>query len=404
MKIISLEAENYKRLKAIEITPDGNTVVIAGRNAQGKTSVLDAIWAALGGREGNKASKPIREGAETAKVRVDLGDIVVTRTWKGDTSTVKVESGEGAVYKSPQALLDSFIGKLSFDPLEFTRMSAREQREALLELVDLDVDLGELDSKRAALFDKRTAVGRDGKALGEEPKLDGDLPSEEVSAASIIALIREAQELDRSNAGQISTLVGIDDDVISTTSQIQRFQESLKSLQKAQAEQRAIVEALPVPADVTELESSLSEVETTNYAIRQNNAARERVATIKEQRTAYETLTDEIAAMDRTKADALAKAKFPVDGLGFDDSGVSYQDVPFDQASSAEQIRVSLGMAIALNPKLRVIRILDGSLLDDDNMKMISAAAAEHDFQVWIERVGDNGSVGIVIEDGEVIE
>ena len=80
MKIISLEAENYKRLKAIEITPDGNTVVIAGRNAQGKTSVLDAIWAALGGREGNKASKPIREGAETAKVRVDLGDIVVTRT------------------------------------------------------------------------------------------------------------------------------------------------------------------------------------------------------------------------------------------------------------------------------------------------------------------------------------
>jgi len=106
--------------------------------------------------------------------------------------------------------------------------------------------------------------------------------------------------------------------------------------------------------------------------------------------------------LDKTKAAALAKAKFPVDGLGFDDSGVTYQNVPFDQASSAEQIRVSLGMAIALNPKLRVIRILDGSLLDDDNLKMISDAAAEHDFQVWIERVGDNGSVGIVIEDGQV--
>jgi len=307
------------------------------------------------------------------------------------------------VYKSPQALLDSFIGKLSFDPLEFTRMSAREQREALLELVDIDVDLGELDSKRAALFDKRTAVGRDGKALGEEPKIDGDLPSEEVSAASIIALIREAQEQERANAGHISTLVSLDDDVASATSEIQRLQESLKSLSKAQAEQKALVEALKAPADVTELESSLSEVETTNYAIRQNNTAIERITTIVEHRAAYEKLTADIAAMDKSKADALAKAKFPVDGLGFDDSGVSYQDVPFDQASSAEQIRVSLGMAIALNPKLRVIRILDGSLLDDDNMKMISAAAAEHDFQVWIERVGDNGSVGIVIEDGEVL-
>ena len=49
MKIVSLEAENYKRLKAVEITPDGNMVVIGGRNAQGKSSVLDAIWAALGG-------------------------------------------------------------------------------------------------------------------------------------------------------------------------------------------------------------------------------------------------------------------------------------------------------------------------------------------------------------------
>ncbi|NGZ99664.1 hypothetical protein G5V59_02720 [Nocardioides sp. W3-2-3] len=51
------------------------------------------------------------------------------------------------------------------------------------------------------------------------------------------------------------------------------------------------------------------------------------------------------------KADALAKATFPVDGLGFDDDGVTYQGVPFAQASSAEQIRVSLAMAMSLNPQ-----------------------------------------------------
>ena len=35
-------------------------------------------------------------------------------------------------------------------------------------------------------------------------------------------------------------------------------------------------------------------------------------------------------------------------------------------------------------------------------MMQIEAMAAEQDFQVWIERVDENGSVGVVIEDGEV--
>lgn len=49
MKIVQLTAENVKRLTAVSIAPDGNLVQITGRNGQGKTSVLDAIWWALAG-------------------------------------------------------------------------------------------------------------------------------------------------------------------------------------------------------------------------------------------------------------------------------------------------------------------------------------------------------------------
>lgn len=42
MKIISLIAENVKRLVAVEIKPDGNMVVISGKNGAGKTSAADA--------------------------------------------------------------------------------------------------------------------------------------------------------------------------------------------------------------------------------------------------------------------------------------------------------------------------------------------------------------------------
>ena len=49
--IVTLEAENIKRLKAVEITPEGNLVVVGGKNAQGKSSVMDSIAYALGGKK-----------------------------------------------------------------------------------------------------------------------------------------------------------------------------------------------------------------------------------------------------------------------------------------------------------------------------------------------------------------
>lgn len=62
-KIVRLTAENVKRLVAVEIrpNPDGNLVIVGGRNAAGKSSVLDAIMFALAGKKALPA-KPIREG------------------------------------------------------------------------------------------------------------------------------------------------------------------------------------------------------------------------------------------------------------------------------------------------------------------------------------------------------
>ena len=59
-------------------------------------------------------------------------------------------------------------------------------------------------------------------------------------------------------------------------------------------------------------------------------------------------------------------------------------------------------MAMALNPEIRVIRITDGSLLDSGNLALIAEMADEHDFQVWIEKVDESGTIGVYIEDGAV--
>lgn len=396
MKIVRLTAENVKRLKAVEITPDGNVQVITGRNAQGKTSVLDAIWLALGGgAAGRETVRPIRDGEDKASVTLDLGDLVVVRTWAGDKTALTVKSADGAKYSSPQGVLDALVGRLSFDPLEFTRLSDREQVAALLDLVDLNVDLDSLARQRQTAYDARAEIGRQGKAIGDIPAETPDTPAVEVSASDLIAKIRGAETQASTQDGEIQAASNAEAKIRDLRAELEIWETTLKG-------REAKVAAHTTVPDIAALESDLRAVEETNRAVRHNaqvKQAKDRKAALLSD---YQEQTDAIDAIDKTKAVALAGAKFPVDGLGFDDGGVTYGGIPFSQASSAEQIRVSLAMAMSLNPKLRVIRILDGSLLDADNLALIGEMATAQDYQVWIERVGDASSVGVVIEDGAV--
>lgn len=403
MKIIELQAANIKRLKAVDITPDGTLQIIGGKNAQGKSSVLDAIWLALGGGKAAKETVlPIREGESRASVTLDLGDLVVARSWTQKGTSLKVTSKDGAVYGSPQKMLDELVGRLSFDPLEFTRLSAREQREALLGLVNLGIDLEELARQRNEIFAERSEVGRRGKAIGDVT-VDESLPVEEQSAGAIIQQIRKAEEVARHNAEIERHREEAANEIADIEMRIADWSRKLEEAKAGYLRVDAEYQCLPMPADVSELESQLATVEETNAKIRANNRAREQVERKDDMRRDYELLTEKIKKLDERKKQALASATFPVEGLGFDDSGVTYRGVPFSQASSAEQIRVSVAMAMALNPKLRVLRIKDGSLLDADAMEALREQVAENDFQLWLEVVTTSTEGGaVIIEDGKV--
>ena len=123
MRIIELKASNIKRIKAVEIRPKDNVVLICGKNDQGKTSVLDSIWYALAGKDSLKDTPmPIRKGTNKAETTITLDDFIVTRKWTANDKTyLQVTNREGLSYKSPQQLIDSFVGKLSFDPLSLLK-------------------------------------------------------------------------------------------------------------------------------------------------------------------------------------------------------------------------------------------------------------------------------------------
>ena len=121
-------------------------------------------------------------------------------------------------------------------------------------------------------------------------------------------------------------------------------------------------------------------------------------------RNAADQFTRQIESREEQKRTALAKAKMPVEGLTFDDDMVTFNGIPIEQLGEAERIRVSTAIAMAANPKLRIIRILHGEALDEDSLQILASMAEEHDYQIWMARVDSSGKVGIIMEDGMVKE
>jgi hypothetical protein len=344
---------------------------------------------------------------------LDLGEIRVERRFTESGSTLVVENADGARFPGPQRMLDSLLGSLSFDPLGFTRLKPREQFDELRRVAEIDVDLDALDGKNLGDFQRRTDLNREAKAA--RARADGitvpaDAPEAPVDTAALIDAMENAAKANGEIEGRrarraaaISDVAKLKGDAEHKRNEAARLVSDAQDLESRAAELQARLDAagpLPEPVDVADLRRRIDEAAGRNkgHAARQARAA----ALDEAQRLEAEAaaLTDAIAARNEAKAAAVARAKLPVPGLGLGDGVVTYNGVPLDQASGAEQLRVSLAIAMASNPRLRVIRITDGSLLDEASMALVAAMAAERDYQVWIERVDTSGRVGFVIEDG----
>ncbi|MCA9244455.1 MAG: AAA family ATPase [Phycisphaerales bacterium] len=430
MKIVSLQAENVKKLVAVEITPDGNMVAITGRNGAGKTSVLDAIWWALAGAS-HIQSAPIRNGAKSARIRLDLGEIIVTRTFAKSadgekvTTSLVVENADGARFPSPQKMLDDLIGALTFDPLAFTRMSPKEQLATLRQFVS-GVDFDQIETLNKIAYDSRRDINRELKRLIAQRDAievaEGDL-REHIDED---ALVRELEEAGEHNA-EIERRKAKRDQVAAEAEQadtraseldaeIMELKEQIADLEHRARMQRdmathartrlAEAEALQEPIDTAALSDRIKGAREVNALIdAQDRAIKARDALevqIAEKQTTVETLNAGMQERADAMAKAVSEAELPVAGIAFEEDHVTFNGVPLEQASDAEQLRVSVAVAAAMNPKLRVIRIRDGSLLDSVGMQLLGELADEQNLQCWIEKVDESGKIGFVIEDGHL--
>lgn len=415
MKIVKLTAENFKRLVAVEIAPDGHVVKITGRNGAGKSSVLDSIVAALGG--GKEApAMPIRAGQDKSVVVVETDEYTITRTFTEKGSYLKIANKEGFEAKSPQALLNKIVGQIAFDPLAFIReKDTRVQRQLLLALVGLDlsaIDAEITETKTEASFVRRQANAAKVK-LDETPEPE-DVGNEEATI-DVTALVEELNEVEAHNRAvdaRVANKEQLEYDAERLREHINDLQSQLSTKEDEIADEERAIKQLgacqavePLQEQIAEAKAHNTKVEAHNQQVRDAAIARERRAVAEKAVTGFTAQLYELAvkvnAAEARKVEALANTAFPVPGLSVSEDGITFEGIPLAQVNHAKQLEIGMAISMALNPTLRVM-LVDGNGLDTVTLAAIEKAAKDADYQVWMEQMDESGQVGIVIEDGHI--
>lgn len=434
MKVISLQTENFKRLVVAELPLNGRNALITGRNNQGKTSLIDSLYMGLA----NKGTEdPVRHGAPKTTILLTLGgetaEYYVERTIRTSGQSIKVTPATPGAkpISSPQTFLDGLVGNLAFDPMSFLKLKPKPQAEALREA--LGIDTSELDAEHKEIFDGRTATNREVDALKARlesmTKPGPGVPAAEVSLAALIEEQSQMADLNQKEAEANRAFMAARDAVVAQRTTYTQQKEAIEKLRAelAQAEKdlitraeegkikvaameaadKALTEAkanAPTQEQAQDLMDRMGRLEDDNRAVRHKAQYDALAADLEAKMKESAEATADLASVEADKAALLKKVQYPVEGMTLDkEEGVFVNGIRFDQLSQALQIRTSLAVATAGNPKLRIAIVRGGEALDDENLALLLEECAARDFQLWIERVQSTpGDVGFHIVDGTV--
>lgn len=400
VKINSLEFENVKRIKAVQLAPAKNGLtLIGGDNRQGKTSVLDAIAWALGG-DRFKPSNPQREGSVIEphlKVTLDNG-IVVERS--GKNSSLKVIDPSGN--KGGQQLLNSFVEQLALDLTKFLNQSSKEKADTLLKIIGVGEQLYKLEQEEQLQYNRRTEIGRiaDQKSkFAKEMPVYTDVPAEPLSASE---LIQQQQEILAHNGANKMK-----------RDQLEHYKKEYELAKQAYDHAKSVLDAAEnnlklasldakdlEDKSTAELEANIEHIEEINKKVRANLDRQKAEIDAEDFRRQYDELTEQVEAVRQQKKDLLKGADLPLEGLTVEGGELIYNGQKWDCMSGAEQLIVATSIVRKLNPDCGFVLLDKLEQLDSKTLDAFGKWLEKEGLQAIATRVSSGDECAIIIEDG----
>lgn len=403
VKINRLEIENVKRVKAVRLSPGANGLtIIGGKNGQGKTSVLDAIAWALGGKK-FEPTQAHREGSMTdPKLHVELSNgLIVERG--GKNGTLKVLDPDGG--KGGQKLLDAFIDELALDLPKFMEASDTEKGKILLQIIGVGDKLAEMDREEATLYNRRTEIGRiaeQKKKFAAEMTYYPDVPKEPVSASD---LIQQQQEILKKNAENQR----LRDNELALEIELDAAMKELKAVQARCDKLAAQLEIAQKDAkdlhdeSTEELEQNIADVDALNVKIRANLDREKAELDAETYSKQYDSLTQEIESVRDSRKALLDSAELPLPELSVKEGKLLYKGQQWDGMSGSERLRVATAIVRKLKPECGFVLMDKLEQMDQDTLAEFGAWLEAEGLQVIATRVSTGDECSIIIEDGYVL-
>lgn len=402
LKVKTLKVQRLRNVLEASFEFEWSMVKISGDNGAGKSTIIDAIFLAIIGKtyagKGRSIEKLITMWQETSEIEVELA-------WSDRTIKIKrkiteswnvwldIRASDGS--KLYQKDLDALLSEFTVDPLEFTRKSNREKYETIknvtwvdTERVDAEIEVQEEKTKQA-------------RAVATEYKktLDNIGNPEKVERVDTAELTEQINKIVSDNA----KIDNLDEKIKNWEEYIAELQQKLAEAVKLKDQYKAEREQLGEKKPLEELREKANKAAEINRQAEQWEKYKEMRQKSLDADTMLAGNKEKLEELRGKKKDMIATAQMPIDDMEFSEKdGVIIKDIPFDQYSSAQQLKMACKIATATNPLLKVIYIKDGSLLDEKSMQEMEEFAEKEWYQIFIERVGEEFD-SIVMREGRQV-
>lgn len=440
MTIKRLELRNFQAIKDFSADFTGDVYLVKGENEVGKSTILKSIVCLLTGER----DAVLRNGEKNGFAKMVIGGdgkeytVELRFTENDPRGTISIKAKDG-MRSTNVSMLRTVLNYRNFDAEEFARWSEtaegrRKQIQVVMGLMPPEIAnrIKTIDAEVLQTKESRKAVNANVKYKETELESiktqlsDGDIETytEPIDLTVLMQESNKAAE-QRAKAENVKMqMANLESELANIPKERERLAADLERAKKTYEDAKAFYNRSieNVTAQETEIKDKIGKAEQwlSEYDAQPKEDAAEKLAAaqnhnakcqivkmfhakqteVDAERTKVDKLNVDLDAYAKERAELVAAAKFPIDGLSFGEDGLTLNDVPFvvGKVSDSQIMEVAAKLVIASNPTVNIFRIGRGESLGAKRLQSIVTLAKENGFQGFIEQV-ERGQETISIEE-----
>lgn len=420
MRIIDIEIQNNRTVKAFIKRLDGENLEIAGEPGTGKTTGVSALWEIM-----EKRADALSHGEKKGQIKIKLSDgnktLVATRTITPKSSSITIVDNEAD--KISIADFKAMISGLAVNPHKIMDMKPKDQTATLLTAANIgDGILESFDQTIKDLEQERLLLHRQAeqaKPAGEEPARVEPVnvaelfqKKEEIQKANaenarqrdfLQELIEEEQSYDEHESSAIAAIERIKKDLEEAKEKLKTIKQERKELKERIKKGKSHVATLK-DAEITHIINQIAEAEDRNNQASIYNVWMQQKEQYESLKAQHSQTDSKIKDTHKEKKSVLDSAQFPLSGLSIQDGQIIYNDCLLSNLGTSEQMLVCASLALKdiLAHDIHVVRMDGIESMGKEDFEALKKLFNGHDVQVLATRVsrGDVEPEEITIIDG----